>query len=75
MNSLEEKTEKTTELTRQELLEMIEEVLNAGHGMDTIRMSYSNAKKLGMPAKVFGCKIIAMDDPFPEHYILAGGDE
>ena len=75
MNSIEEKSIRITELTRQDLLEMIAEVLNAAPGMDTIRMSYSNAKKLGMPGEVFGRRVIAMDHPFPDDYILAGGAE
>ncbi len=75
MNRCEGKTVSTMELTRQDLLEMIAEVLNAAPGMDTIRMSYANAKKLGMPGEVFGRRVIAMDDPFPDDYILAGGAE
>ena len=75
MNRSEEKTVSTMELTRQELLEMIAEVLNAAPGMDTIRMSDYNARKLGMPGEVFGRRVIAMDDPFPDDYILVGGAE
>ena len=75
MNRPEGKTVSTMELTRQDLLEMIAEVLNAAPGMDTIRMSHSNAKKLGMPGEVFGRRVIAMDEPFPDDYILAGGAE
>ena len=75
MNSPKETTEKTSELTRQELLEMIKEVLKAGPSMNTVRVSYSNAKKLGRPTELFGCKVIAMDDLFPDQYILAGGRE
>ena len=75
MNSIEEKSIRITELTRQDLLEMIAEVLNAAPGMDTIRMSYANTKKLGMPGEVFGRRVIVMDDPFPDDDILAGGAE
>ena len=75
MNSIEEKSIRITELTRQDLLEMIAEVMNAAPGMDTIRMSHSNAKKLGMRGEVFGRRVIAMDEPFPDDYILAGGAE
>ena len=75
MNRPEGKTVSTMELTRQDLLEMIAEVLNAAPGMDAIRMSDYNARKLGMPGEVFGRRVIAMDDPFPDDYILAGGVE
>ena len=60
-------------MTKQELLEMIKTVLDASPGADIVRMSHANAKKLGMPAKVYGRDVAVMGDDFPDNYILTGG--
>ena len=60
-------------MTKQELLEMIKTVLEANPAADIIRMSYANAKTLGMPATVYGRDVVVMDEGFPDNCILTGG--
>ncbi len=63
----------TNELTTQELLDMIKSGKEAAPWADAVRMNFTNAQKLGMPAKVFGLELIAMDEGFPADYLLVGG--
>ena len=63
----------TNELTTQELLDMIRAGKEAAPWADAVRMNITNARKLGMPAKVLGLELIVMDKVFPDNYILVGG--
>ena len=59
-------------MTKQELLEMIKAGKESAPWANTVRMSAANAKTLGMPAAVLGLEVIAMEDPYPDDYLLVG---
>ena len=61
------------ELTMQDLLDMITAGKEAAPWADAVKMNITNARKLGMPAEVLGLELIAMDEGFPDDYILVGG--
>ena len=61
------------ELTTKDLLDMIKAGKEAAPWADAVRMNIANAKKLGMPAEVLGLELIAMDEGFPNNYLLVGG--
>ena len=61
-------------LKKREMREMIKTVLEEAPWAGTICMSINNAKRLGMPEKLFGCEVIVKDEGFPDSLFLAGGD-
>ncbi len=61
------------ELTTQDLLDMIKAGKEEAPWADAVKMNIANAKKLGMPTEVLGLELIAMDEGFPDDYLLVGG--
>ena len=59
-------------LKKREILGMIKTVIKEAPWAGTICMSLNNAKRLGMPEKLYGRKVIIKD--FPDSFFIVGGE-